>query len=228
MTRILSRRAGEPPPRRGQRGLSLIVVLIALLIISLAAAALLRSSDTGTLVAGNLAFQRTALAAGDAASEAAIAWLVANSADNTLFSDVAASGYYASTLDGCDLTGTRTPTTAADDVNWTGVDPGAACNANALTPNPQPAGVPAGYTVRYLINRVCNAEGDPTALLAADGTTAMACSRLGAGASEGSTRGGPSYGNMPLTGDSQQYYRITVRIDGPRNSIRYTQALVVI
>ena len=56
----------------------------------------------------------------------------------------------------------------------------------------------------------------------------MACSRLGAGASEGSTRGGGSYGNTPLTGESQQYYRITTRIDGPRNTVRYIQALVVI
>jgi len=212
-------------PRPRQKGLSLIIVLIALLIISLAAAALLRSSDTGTLVSGNLAFQKTALASGDSATEAAIIWLVTPGV--TLFDDSPANGYYASTLDGCDLTGTRTPAVVADDVNWTGPDPGAACNANGLTPA-QPAGVAAGYTVRYVINRVCNAEGDSNALYAKDNATIMACSRLGAGASEGSTRGGPSYGNMPLTGESQQYYRITVRIDGPRNTVRYIQALVVI
>jgi type IV pilus assembly protein PilX len=213
-------------PRPRQKGLSLIVVLIALLIISLAAAALLRSSDTGTLVSGNLAFQKTALASGDAATEAAITWLTTTGV--SLFDDSAANGYYASTLDGCDLTGTRTPANVADDVNWTGPDPGVACNANALTPATQPTGVSADYTVRYLINRVCNAEGDPNALYAKDGATIMACSRLGAGASTGSTRGGPSYGNTPLTGESQQYYRITVRIDGPRNTVRYIQALVVI
>jgi hypothetical protein len=56
----------------------------------------------------------------------------------------------------------------------------------------------------------------------------MVCSVAGAGASEGSTRGGPSYGNTPLTGASQTYYRITTRIDGPRNTIRYVQAFVVL
>jgi Tfp pilus assembly protein PilX len=209
-----------------QRGISLIVVLVALLIIGFAAVALLRSSDTGTLVAGNLAFKKTALGASDAGTETALAWLVANAAGVTLYSDVVANGYYATTADACDLTGSRTAGDAADDVNWTGVDPGAGCNMNARTV--APAGVPAGYTVRYVVNRVCNAGGDPNSVFAADGVTPMVCSTVGAGASEGSTRGGPSYGNTPLTGLSQTYYRITTRIDGPRNTVRYVQVLVVI
>lgn len=211
-----------------QQGLSLIVVLIALLIISLAAVALLRSSDTGTLVTGNLAFQKSALAAGDASTEAAITWLAANAAGGGLFNDNSAMGYYASTADACDLTGTRTPAVAADDVRWNVADPdpGIGCNMDARTLGAI-AGVPAGYTARYVVNRVCNASGDPNSVLTGGGTP-MACSRLGAGTSEGSTRGGGSYGNLPLTGESQQYYRITTRIDGPRNTVRYIQALVVI
>ena len=209
-----------------QRGISLIVVLVALLIIGFAAVALLRSSDTGTLVAGNLAFKKTALGASDAGTETALAWLVANAAGVTLYSDVAANGYYATTADACDLTGSRTAGNAADDVNWTGGAQGANCNMKARTV--APAGVPAGYTVRYVVNRVCNAAGDPNSVFAADGVTPMVCSTVGAGASEGSTRGGPSYGNTPLTGLSQTYYRITTRIDGPRNTIRYVQAFVVL
>jgi type IV pilus assembly protein PilX len=209
-----------------QRGISLIVVLVALLIIGFAAVALLRSSDTGTLVAGNLAFKKTALAASDAGTEVALAWLVANSAGVTLYSDSVANGFYATTSDGCDLTGSRTPADAADDVNWTGGIQPANCNMRARTV--APVGVPAGYTVRYVVNRVCNAAGDPNSVFAADGITPMVCSTAGAGASEGSTRGGASYGNMPLTGTSQTYYRITTRIDGPRNTVRYVQVVVVI
>lgn len=209
-----------------QRGISLIVVLVALLIIGFAAVALLRSSDTGTLVAGNLAFKKTALAAGDAASESALAWLVANAAATTVYDDSVGNGYYATTADACDLTGTRTSGHVADDVDWLGADPGNECNMAARTV--APAGVPAGYTVRYVINRVCNAAGDPNAVYAKDNVTPMVCSTFGAGASEGSTRSGASYGNMPLTGTSQTYYRITTRIDGPRNTVRYVQMLVVI
>jgi Tfp pilus assembly protein PilX len=211
-----------------EQGVSLMVVLVALVIISFAALALLRSSDTSTIIAGNLAFQKTALQAGDAGVEEAIAFLVPVATGTALFNDDAANGYFATTTDACDVTGQRTPDNPADDVNWDGTDPGAGCNLDAITPNPQPAGVADGFTVRYVINRVCNAEGDPNSLLAADGATPMTCSRLGAGASEGSTRGGPSYGNLPLTGESQQYYRITTRVEGPRNTVRYVQALVVI
>ena len=211
-------------PRCSQSGISLLVVLIALVIIGFAAVALLRSSDTGTLVVGNLGFQKTALAAGDAGTEAAVAWLNANAIGTALFDDDDANGYYATTADNCDLTGTRTPNTVADDVNWTGDDPGAECNMQAVGAG----AVGAGFAVSYVINRVCNAEGDPNSLTAADGVTPMACSRVGTGASEGSTRGGASYGNLPLSGDTQTYYRITTRIDGPRNTVRYIQALVVL
>lgn len=209
-----------------QRGISLIVVLVALLIISFAAVALLRSSDTGTLVAGNLAFKKTALSATGAGGEVALNWLLASAAGNTLWSDITASGYFASSADGCDLTGTRTPGDVSDDVNWTGTDPGVNCNMDAFTPLAAPAGVPAGYTVRWVINRMCNAEGDPNAVFASDGVTPMVCSTAAAGASEGSTRGGGSYGNTPLTGMTQSYFRITTRVDGPRNTVRYAQAMV--
>lgn len=214
------------PPASSQRGLSLIVVLVALLVISFAAIALLRSSDTSTLVSGNLGFQRTALASGDAGTEAAIAWLEANAGGGVLFDDDEANGYFATTADNCDLTGSLTPADAADDVDWTGDDPGNDCNmaARAVTPD----GVADGFAVSYVINRVCNSAGDPNAVLAADGVTAMACSRAGGGASEGSTKGGAAYGNMPLTGGAQTYYRITTRIDGPRGTVRYVQSLVVL
>ena len=225
--------SAKPPSRARQAGIALMVVLIALLIIGFAAIALLRSSDTGTLISGNLAFQKTALASGDASTEAAINWLTANSGGGFLFVDsgsdnppaIVPNGYYATTADNCDLTGTQTPDDADDDVNWTGTDPGGTCNMDARTVTP--AGVAPEFTVSYVINRVCNVEGDPNAINGAGGTP-MRCSRLAAGVSGGSTRGGASYGNVPLTGQAQTYYRITTRIGGPRNTVRYVQALVVI
>jgi hypothetical protein len=216
----------HPAGDRGQQGISLMVVLVALVIIGFAAIALLRSSDTGTLIVGNIGFQKTALAAGDAATESAIEWLVDNSDGGDLFDDDAALGYFATTADNCDLTGARTPDVAGDDVQWSGGDPGNGCDmvARAVAP----AGVAPGFTVRYVINRVCNAAGDPSAITAADGVTPMSCSRLSGAGGEGSTRGGASYGNVPLVAGAQTYYRITTRIDGPRNTVRYVQALVVI
>ncbi len=213
-------------PLDRERGISLIVVLVALVIIGFAAIALMRSSDTGTLIVGNLGFQKAALAAGDAGTEAAIEWLVDNSHGNNLFSDIAASGYFATTADNCDLTGARTPGNAADDVQWVGGDPGNACNMVATVA--APPGVAPGYSVRYVINRVCNASGDPDSITAADGVTPMACSNLTGTGGEGSTRSGASYGNTPMVAGAQTYYRITTRVDGPRDTVRYAQALVVI
>jgi type II secretory pathway pseudopilin PulG len=207
-----------------QRGMSLIIVLIALVIISFAATALLRSTDTATLITGNLAFKKAALASGDAAAEQALAWINANGAGTTLQTDQPASGYYATSSDSCDLTGTRTPDDSTDNVNWSSTAPAANCAMVALQVTP--AGVASGYTTAYVINRMCNAAGDPLSLLAADGFTPMTCSRISGGSTTGSTRTGAYYGNMALSGASQVYFRITARISGPRFTVRYLQTFI--
>ena len=218
--------AGHDSGLRRQRGISLIVVLVALLILSFASLALLRSTDTATLITGNLSFKRTALASGDAATEAAITWLNANAATGALLDDAPANGYYATTADSCDLTGSRTPDVASDNVSWDGSDPGADCAMNALQVTP--AGVASGYATAYIVNRMCNAAGDPNSLLAADGVTPMTCSRAQSGDTDSSTKSGAAYGNTPLSGTSQVYYRITSRVSGPRNTVRYVQTFVVL
>ncbi|MEY4760708.1 MAG: hypothetical protein RLZZ200_564 [Pseudomonadota bacterium] len=209
-----------------QRGISLIVVLIALIIISFAATALLRSVDTATLITGNLAFKKAALASGDAGSEAAIAWLTASASGTTLHSDRSADGYYATSADACDLTGSLTPDSSADNVAWTGTNPPANCNMVAR--QAASAGIANGFTVSYVVNRMCNAAGNPSSIFAADGTTPMICSRSASGSDTGSTRTGAYYGNFALTGGTQVFYRITTRVSGPRNTVRFTQTFVVL
>jgi Tfp pilus assembly protein PilX len=58
-----------------QRGVVLFFTLIALVVMSLAAVALIRSVDTSTMIAGNMAFKQAGTSSGDAGIEAAIAWL---------------------------------------------------------------------------------------------------------------------------------------------------------
>jgi type IV pilus assembly protein PilX len=210
-----------------QRGISLIVVLIGLLIISFAAVSLLRSTDTATLVAGNIGFKKAALASADAGTESAITWLGANDAGTGLDTDRVDDGYYATSADACDLTGSLTPNDASDDVDWTGSDPGANCHMTALELDPAPPGVTAGYSVAYIINRMCNAEGSTGSAVAAGGGP-MICSRSDVGGAGGSTQVGPTYSRRPFTSGSQAYYRITTRITGPRNTVRYVQAFVVL
>ncbi|MEW5904351.1 MAG: hypothetical protein AB1722_08425 [Pseudomonadota bacterium] len=58
-----------------QRGMVLFFALVALVAMSLAAVALIRSVDTGALIAGNLAFRKSTLNSSDNGIETAITWL---------------------------------------------------------------------------------------------------------------------------------------------------------
>jgi Tfp pilus assembly protein PilX len=213
-------------PPRAQRGMALIVVLVALLLISFASISLLRSTDTTTLIAGNIGFKQAALGSGDAATEAALTWLNANNTGGSLFSDNVAAGYFATDRNQCDLTGSNTPNDNFDDVGWLHEDLENNCNLRALVVTP--AGVAPGYTVSYVINRLCNAEGDNSSVLAADGVTPMVCSHVSSDSISASTHGGADYANRPLSSAAQLYFRITTRILGPRNTVRYIQVMVVL
>jgi Tfp pilus assembly protein PilX len=74
-----------------------------------------------------------------------------------------------------------------------------------------------GNEIRYIVHRMC-AESAKTV----DGTD---CFKI-ASTSSGSTKGGSSYGQTPLAGSAQPYYRITARVEGPRNTVSYVQAFV--
>lgn len=76
-----------------QRGAVLFISLIVLVAMTLAGIALMRSVDTGNLIAGNLAFRNAATNAGDGGLEAARAWLTGQSA-GALQTDLV-SGYVA-------------------------------------------------------------------------------------------------------------------------------------
>jgi len=209
-------RATTPPSPGRQRGITLLIALIALVAISLGGLALMRMVDAGIMISGNLAFKQTAAHAGDAGTEAAIEWIAANS--DQLASDVAAAGYYATWRTGCDLLGTRSAD-PEDDVVWAaGSTPLANCGMVAAAVASDR--LPEGYAATYVINRMCDSEGLPN-------DPAVFCSAYqSTSGGSGSTKGGASYGQMPLTGTTQQYYRITTRVVGPRNTESVVQAVV--
>ncbi|HLB44195.1 MAG TPA: hypothetical protein VJK49_02320, partial [Candidatus Limnocylindrales bacterium] len=77
----MSRTAG-----RAQRGVVLFIALIVLVAMSLAGVALIRSVDTGSVIAGNIAFRQTAMHVGDNGIEAARTWLLGQSSSD-LYND---------------------------------------------------------------------------------------------------------------------------------------------
>ena len=137
-----------------QRGVVLFFALIALLAIMLAAVALIRSVDTSTMIAGNLAFKQAATTSGDAGTEAAISWLAttqtANSAKNVLNDATHA-------FNNTDATQATTPT----------LDPALSLtdqrtNSNGTVRRQRPLRLAAdssGNTIRYVIQRMCRTAG---------------------------------------------------------------------
>lgn len=204
--------------KRRQRGVVLLIALIALVAITLAGLALMRSVDTGLVIAGNLAFKQATVQAGDAAIEQAIEWLALQSAD-AIQSDIPAAGYFATWREGCDLTGMRTPNDANDDAQWqSNGAPSPNCGMVAV-----PVGsdrLPEGYSATFVINRMCNASGSPN-------DPNVFCSAYRAGSDTSlSTKAGGDYSYYALTGSTQQYYRITSRVLGPRNTVSIVQGTV--
>ncbi len=194
-----------------QRGFSLFITLIALLVMSLAATALIRSVDTNTVIAGNLAFKQTATASADRAVEVAIAWLEANNNGTTLNNSVLAQGYVASTTNA-----TADPIGVA---YWDSVAASAcliSTTGDCVTGSGTAGKDAAGNEGAYIIQRLCANNGAPTGA----SCIASAGSINSPGGSIGTTK------VVNTVSATQIYYRILVKVTGPRNTASYVQAIV--
>jgi type IV pilus assembly protein PilX len=205
---------GAPPTLHKQRGLVLFFALIALVVMSLAAVALVRSVDTNTMIAGNLAFKQAATNSADGGLEQAIAWLgttndasvsinVLTDASHPFNSDDAASGYYSSADPALHLTdGTG--------IQWTDAD-SKLVGEDAV-----------GNEIRYIIQRMCRTAnstiktGDCLFSQSKDPGNDLAILKA---QEVCSSEGCPPPGQTPQL-------RITVRSAGPKNTVSYVQAFV--
>jgi len=211
-------RAGSGASRpRGQRGVVLFIALLVMVALSLAGIALIRSADTATIVAGNLAFKQAAASAVDRSFEQAIEALFNPVADPAVpnpviadkTADLLAQNYFACVQDaggGC-LPANRPipeiPTALTSAKNF------ANSHLNAgLVPVDA-----ASNKSFYVIERMCANAG------AAVGSNCnLSSAALGADA------GTQHYEGLVRTGGA--YYRVTVRVEGPRNTVAYAQAIL--
>lgn len=197
---------------RAQRGVVLLIALIVLVAMTLAGIGMMRSIDSGTMVAGNIGFREAAVATADTGVEAARAWLMANI--NSLTADNPTAGYYSTRQDNLDMTGNMTEG-GHDGVNWGGSDPTQLVTAYTLGSVDT-----SGNTVFYLIHRLCTLPGATSGGL-------QTCS-FSTVSQIGSTQSSPDYSSYGLTTAVQPYYRITVRVNGAKNTVSYVQAIVLI
>jgi Tfp pilus assembly protein PilX len=186
-------------PARSQRGVVVFIALIVLVAMMLAGVAMMRASGGAILTAGNLAFRQNATVSGDLGLETARAWLNAQG-PVTLETTNAALGYYA-TWDSA-----FNPLTWGK-ANWD--DPGKALQVNGGATDA------AGNRMSYVIHRMCLNTGP----ISAAGQECVTVSDPG--------KGGPKEaGTKSLVGTSQAYFRITARIEGPKNAVSYVQTMM--
>lgn len=183
-------------PRGAQKGAVLFFTLIALVAMTLAALAMVRSVDTGNLVAGNIALKQGAIQEADKIMNTAYACLDTSGALSGTTTDrgsnsVATCNYYSflqadanKPLGMPDALETTTGTT----------DP--------LT----------GNTSAYVIERMCNATGTWSASTCVEspfGKAPVLTDRT-----------------LPALTPPQALYRISIKISGPRNVAAYSQMIM--
>lgn len=184
---------------RREDGVILFVVLIILVVMGLGGAALMRSVEATNQVSGNLAFKIASVHAADVGIEKAVADLpsiVSSSADSKY-----PSGCSATSGTGCRYY------PLALTVDWNGLPAG--INWSIV----QNISTTPDYAVRYIIDRMCSGVLPVTDVAGNCKTVAP---------SNGGTK---KAGGVVFTRAGQVYYRITVRVDGPRATQSYVRAV---
>jgi Tfp pilus assembly protein PilX len=213
-TAMQSRR---PPASGGQQGIVLFVALIVLVAMSLAAVALIRSVDTGVIVAGNQAFKQGALGATDRGIleamnkfDTAIVPAPIFSNEANTFTTSAADCYLSTAFTPSqvdpkglprlllDPKAVQTPFVATFDASYP------ACKFTIAS---------TGEDVRYIIDRQCDST---LSGLAPTNTNCNVVSTSTPARTDSDLHTGSE--SVPL-------YRVTVRVDGPRRTVSYAQVV---
>lgn len=220
------------PHAMKQRGVVLFFALIALVVMSLAAVALIRSVDTSTMIAGNLAFKQTATSSGDGGIETAIDWLSATqsamqAASLNVYKDAAhafnntnaAAGYYSNADPALSLT------TAAV---WNAIDPTITFTDSAGNSKTIGFTDNSGNTILFVVQRMCRIDYGPNNPLNEPRTTncLFSSAALNNSGQEVKLPQDICTGNgCPAVGQTPQI-RLTARVTGPANTISYIQSFV--
>jgi Tfp pilus assembly protein PilX len=191
-----------------QAGVVMVIALIVLVAMTLGAVALIRSVDTANLIAGNLAFQQSAIHSADVGFETAITWLQNNKGSEELNQDDQSNGYIAAGLNPA-----NNPN-ASIHQSWDDFWNGNVRVASFAYPQGPRMIDQAGNSFQYVIHRLCNGSGP----------------QAGAGCSDSLVVTAENHCDETTTpclkAFSPVYYRITVRVTGPKNTVSYVQTVV--
>ena len=199
----------QAAPQREQ-GLVLFLTIVVLVAMSLAAVGLMRSVLSSNRVAGNLAFQQSAAQSAHVGLETSIAWLEQKARQRSAV-DVSAERL---NNDIVIAAGEPIAYRAQREDPSAGESWDAFWQRNAAWRNVLPADA-AGNTPSFMIHRLCAANGAPGLVACEQGPSTTAGEGCGVDSEFD-------------CGKARIYYRITVRVEGPRNAISFSQAVVSI
>lgn len=183
----------------------LLVALIVLVAIMVAGVAMMRSVDTATLVSGNVAFQQAATYAADKGIEQAVQMLRDKQTAGVLDNNDPSNGYYASLRTTDSPSGTQSWQTFWDSTYDT--------TNSVVLPTDQ-----FQNTVSYVVHRQCANAKPP-------GAGGLCVASPAVTKSPGTSQ---EVGEPEVEAATQIYYRITVRVSGPRRTESYVQSHVAL
>ena len=191
-----------PLAYRGERGIVLMLALIVLVAIGLATVGLMRTVDASNAASGNLAYKDWAAHAAERGIARAISDFDASGAAalaviGVLDADQANANYSAVSL-------------AANSQGVPNILVNRSIFDSTYTSTLTRIVFPTGERMRYVVERLCSQPGP-----------AMEASCVAVGESE---RGG-SQPSQKTGADFMPLYRITVRVDGARNTLHFTQVV---
>lgn len=188
---------------RMQRGVVMVVTLLALAVMLIGAVALVRSFNTSLFTAGNLAFKRDLANQAERAAAAALTQFEAGGALGTMAERAASSTAVNYSAQMLPTNAQGIPTALLDATAFAAV--GVADNDITVADQ--------GVTLRYVVDRLCNNTGSEVTLTSANCTVGPTPD----------ARGGSASDLNVATLQSQVLYRLSVRVDGPRNTQAFFQ-----
>lgn len=191
---------------RRQQGVALPVILIILVVMLVSTVYLLKSSNSSTLSASNMAYDTNLSMAADLGLHTAFTYLQARAKTNKelLLQDDAAGGYFA----------TYNPNQEVSEAGfWTNAKSVQAGSGNFV------------YTVQYVVHRACTVTGGYDLA-----SNACILTSANPSATDGKVEAGDSLdaGGVLYLSGPQVHYIITARIFGPRGGNVVNQMVVLI
>ncbi|MDQ0573357.1 Tfp pilus assembly protein PilX [Variovorax paradoxus] len=196
-----------------QRGVVLLFCLIILVVLLAGGVAVMRSMDTSLFGAGNLAFKRDLVNQGELAIAKAMREFQTSGALVT--ADGTASHQPAANYSAVQLATNAKgiPEVLLKKTDLTGPD----VAGNAFTPTGTPIAGNGGVTVRYVIDRMCNVTGTFSVIGKSGCVYTPSTTDTSSGDQSQLATPGPSIPSPPI-------YRVSVRVDGPRDTQVFLQA----